>query len=283
MISRERLHSGFKSSGVIVALFLLLSACASSPDARVQRICPTCQPIELNLDASQPLVAYFRPSVNNNAKVLHIYLEGDGLPWRFNRPSTNPTSREMTALHLMQLDTAPSLYINRPCYGFHKPPPGCRADDWTFGRYSENIVSQMNTAIDQLKPTDEWQLVILGYSGGGTLAMLLAAHRNDVRGVITVAANLDHQSWSDHHGYLPLHNSLNAAHQRVLPDEVFRWHLAGGKDNQVPARLIHAVVNKDPYARFLLYADFDHACCWQDIWKALLNSISQERASTGTK
>lgn len=189
----------------------------------------------------------------------------------------------MTALHLMQLDTAPSLYLNRPCYGLSEPPSACHLDDWTFGRYSEGVVYQMNAAIDEFSETGQLPLVLIGYSGGGTLAMLLAARRTDVIGVITIAANLDHQSWTDRHGYLPLHNSLNASQMAPLPPNVFRWHLAGGKDAQVPADLVYTTAAKDPDARYLLYPDFDHACCWSDIWPELLDRLLQLRASTGTK
>jgi len=272
---------GFKFAA---ALFLLLAGCTTSPTARVQRICAACQIIELNRDSAPPLLAYYRPAKNqNNDTTLHIYLDGDGLPWQFNRPGANPTSRKMTALHLMQLEGVSSLYLSRPCYGYRKPPTTCVPEDWTSGRYSEDIVSKMDRAIDQFKSEADLSLILIGYSGGGTLAMLLAARRADVAGVVTVAANLDHQAWSDHHGYLPLHNSLNAAKQPNLPADIFRWHLGGGKDIQVPADLINAAASRDPYARYLHYPEFDHTCCWADIWHTLLKDIYQLRASTGTK
>lgn len=273
----------FNRYTLVPALILLLAGCASSPHTRVRQICPACELVELNRDTDLPLTAYYRPAVGRNGDALHVYLEGDGVPWQFNRPTTNPTSRKMAALRLMQLDMAQSLYLNRPCYGFGKPPPACHPDDWTFGRYSENVVSQLNTAIDEFTSTKNPPLILFGYSGGGTLAMLLAARRTDVTGIVTIAANLDHQSWSDHHGYLPLHNSLNAARQPILPPHVFRWHLAGEKDTQVPADLIQATVKEDPHADYLPYPDFNHKCCWHDIWPTLLDRIAQRRAATGTK
>ncbi len=278
----SKVRSDLKSILLAPTLFLVLLACAS-PHTRITRICSDCELIELNRDSAIPLTAYYRPPADGKHDVLHIYLEGDGVPWQFNRPARNPVSRRMTALRLMQMDKAASLYLNRPCYGQSEPPPACRPDDWTFGRYSDDVVSKMNRALDEFSETGHLPLVLIGYSGGGTLAMLLAARRTDVIGVITIAANLDHQSWTGRHGYLPLHNSLNASKIAPLPAHIFRWHLAGGKDIQVPADLVYATASTDRDARYLYYPDFDHTCCWSDIWPELLRSLPQLRASTGTK
>src|SRR5690606_13018967 len=150
---------GFKFAA---ALFLLLAGCTTSPTARVQRICAACQIIELNRDSAPPLLAYYRPAKNqNNDTTLHIYLDGDGLTWQFNRPGANPTSRKMTALHLMQLEGVSSLYLSRPCYGYRKPPTTCVPEDWTSGRYSEDIVSKMDRAIDQFKSEADLSLILI--------------------------------------------------------------------------------------------------------------------------
>ena len=54
-------------------------------------------------------------------------------------------------------------------------------------------------------------LVLIGYSGGGVLAMLLAEQFPATQAVVTVAGNLDTDAWAIEHGYSPLRGSLNPA------------------------------------------------------------------------
>jgi len=123
---------------------------------------------------------------------LHIYLDGDGTPWRLWGPATDPTPRNPLVLRLMALDPDPSLYLGRPCYlGLSEMPP-CASALWTAERYSETLVASMATALRHvLLGTDFDRLVWIGYSGGGTLAMLLAPRFDRTTDVVTVTANLD--------------------------------------------------------------------------------------------
>lgn len=152
----------------------------------------------------------------------------------------------------------------------------CHPGLWTDGRYSEPVVTAMNRALDaiQMRAHAE-QLVLVGYSGGGTLAMLLAQRRTDVVAVVTLAANLDHAAWTDHFGHLPLANSLNAA-TVTLPAHVLRWHFAAEQDRQVPAPLIESVAAGDPYARVETLKGFTHGCCWMHIWPRVLQELDDQ-------
>jgi pimeloyl-ACP methyl ester carboxylesterase len=65
------------------------------------------------------------------------------------------------------------------------------------------------------------RVVWLGYSGGGVLAMLLAARVPETIGVVTIAANLDVQAWAAQQGGSPLIGSLDPAREPPLPAHVF--------------------------------------------------------------
>jgi hypothetical protein len=75
---------------------------------------------------------------------LHVYLEGDGMPWVNHQwVASDPTSREPLMLRLMAIDTAPSLYLGRPCYHGYSSTPPCTPGLWTDARYSENVIAGM--------------------------------------------------------------------------------------------------------------------------------------------
>ena len=73
-------------------------------------------------------------------------------------------------------------------------------------------------------------VVLIGYSGGGVLAVLIAPQ---VPGsaVVTIAANLDVEAWARWHQYTPLSGSLNPATQPPL-DALHEWHLVGDRDHR---------------------------------------------------
>ena len=156
---------------------LACCACAIRPQEKISAICNDCEQRLLNTSGSYPLSAYLRNmSSTDQHSLVHVYLEGDGRPWiRGKIPASNPTSRELTALRLMMLDQQPSVYLNRPCYGLNSMPTNCGNHLWTADRYSNDVIAVLNQALDQLqrdRMIQKWLLI--GHSGGGSVAMLLA-------------------------------------------------------------------------------------------------------------
>lgn len=219
------------------------------------------------------------------ASILHVYIEGDGRAFLTRtRPSADPTPRQPVALELALRDPAPSVvYLARPCqYLPSERRHGCSSQYWTTARYADPIVCAMNHAIDTVvKRAGASAVGLVGYSGGGTVAALIAARRNDVAWLVTVAANLDHAAWTGAHGVTPLAGSLNpvdfAERLRDLP----QLHLRGGRDGIVPASVTESYLAKlghPPAARVETYADFDHDCCWPEIWPRPLSRLPSAAA-----
>ncbi len=215
----------------------------------------------------------------NNAQskgdVLHVYLDGDGTPWVNNRwVSEDPTPKNPMLLRLMSLDPAPTAYLGRPCYhGFSDTVP-CEPSLWTDKRYSTIVVKTMAVALEQiLKLVRTKTVVLIGYSGGGTLAMLLAPQIQNLGGIVTIAGNLDIETWSSLHSYAPLLGSMNPAQQHPLDPKLFQLHLAGGKDQNVPVNLIQPTVFLQYSAELIVIPEFDHICCWEKIWPSVLKTI----------
>src|SRR5712692_3248183 len=161
----------------------------------------------------------------DGGRVLHVYLDGDGTPSERGRPAADPTPRDPLVLRLMALDPAPSAYLGRPCYHGLAATPPCAPALWTDARYSDAVVVSLAAAARRLLAmTGHTEIVWLGYSGGGTLAMLLAARMAETASVVTVAANLDVDGWADLHGYSRLAGSLSPARRPPLPPRIYQRH-----------------------------------------------------------
>jgi hypothetical protein len=212
------------------------------------------------------------PVCFDSARGIHIYLEGDGRPWETRyRIAHDPTPRNPLALKLMVRDPAPVVYVGRPCYQGLAHPEGCRRELWTRDRYSPEVVQSMVSAIDHaLPPLERPPITLIGYSGGGVLAMLIAERLDGVERVITVAANLDIDAWADHHDYSRLTGSLNPARQGPLDPRIRQIHLSGERDRQVPPWTIERFRGVNPGATFKSLPGFGHRCCWIDQWPEIL-------------
>jgi len=115
---------------------------------------------------------------------LVVYLEGDGFAYvRPARPSRDPTPADPVALRLALAHprtVAPVnvAWLGRPCQ--YVTSPRCTSAYWTDRLYSPEILDGIDAAIDQLKNhAHAGELVLVGYSGGGAIAVLLAARRHD--------------------------------------------------------------------------------------------------------
>jgi len=211
--------------------------------------------------------------------ILHVYLGGDGTPWIAGRwIAADPTPRTPLALDLMAKDGAPAIFLGRPCYQGMAEDSGCEVSLWTSARYSSQVVDSMAAALRYLLQRDSYsRLVLIGYSGGGALAMLLAHRFTETVAVITVAGNLDPDAWATLHGYRPLDDSLNPRDLPPLPDSVAQYHLVGELDRNTPAWLLEAALEKQPQAHIVVWKGFDHACCWEGIWQDVLSCVGEGR------
>lgn len=208
-------------------------------------------------------------------RLLSVYIEGDGRAWRRrNRPSADPTPRHALALTLALHDPRPAvLYLARPCQFQPAPLPAtCNVSVWTSHRYSEAVIAAMNAAITEAAAGFD-KVALVGYSGGGSVATLIAARRSDVAFLITVAANLDHARWTELHHVAPLSGSLNAADVARDVQRIPQVHYLGGKDDVVTGRVVEsfaARMTDRSQTRIRSEPSFDHECCWADAWPRLL-------------
>ena len=205
-------------------------------------------------------------------RLLHVYIEGDGRPWR-NRHTValDPTPKNLLMLKLMATDPAASIYLGRPCY-FNLDDPNCTAEWWTDKRYSHAVVASLNQVIQQY--ADDYDgIMLFGHSGGGTLAMLLAAVRSDVVALVTLAGNLDIDAWARQHRYSYLRGSMNPATQPILNRSIAQYHYLGALDKNITAEMLRPVLRHQHAAPLFLIVAVDHSCCWQQLWPEALQRL----------
>ncbi|OHC70028.1 MAG: hypothetical protein A2045_13345 [Rhodocyclales bacterium GWA2_65_20] len=214
------------------------------------------------------------------AATLTIYIEGDGAAWPTPyHPPRDPTPLRPVALALAAADPAPAVaYLARPCqYLDAAGLARCSSDYWTGRRFAAEVVDACDAAVGQLKKTYGARTIrLVGYSGGGVIAALLAARRDDVDALVTVAAPLALAEWAAWHGVSPLPGSLDpSAVDARLPPGV---HFVGGDDKTVPAAIVERFV-RTRGGRVEAVSGFDHECCWAREWAALLRrTLVQEKS-----
>jgi predicted esterase len=215
---------------------------------------------------------------------IHVYIEGDGNSWVTKyQLSDNPTPRQPMALRLALLDPHPNvIYLARACQ--YTPPelnPSCTDQYWSSHRYAAEVIKAMNDVLSQIKTkTKNTEFVLIGFSGGASVAALLASQRSDVRGLITVAGDLDHERLNQHHRTTPLKGSLNpfaiAPKLKTLPQD----HWSGTKDKVVPVwiaeQFVQKVNNPDCAASHTL-KNATHHRKWEDNWSKILQQYFSKR------
>jgi len=223
--------------------------------------------------AGQPYAhVVYAPASRGPVPLLHVYLDGDGTPWRRGRPEPDPTPREPLVLELMARDPGAARYLGRPCYHGLGARPPCVPRDWNEGRYAPAVVASLAAAVRALAAeAGASRVALLGHSGGGTLAMLVAPRVPEVVAVVTVAANLDVEAWAVAQAIPPLSGSLDPARLGPLPTGIVQRHYAGGRDRVVPP----ALLARAPIApgSLRVVAEFDHACCWRERWAEILAEL----------
>ncbi|WP_050462665.1 alpha/beta hydrolase [Herbaspirillum autotrophicum] len=220
------------------------------------------------------LTAFYR--LPHPDQPLTIYIEGDGLAWRSrSEPSDDPTPRQMTGLTLAAADPGSNvIYLARPCqFTPMAANPRCQVDYWTGKRFSEEVVASMNLAVSHFARQAPGQAIHLaGYSGGGAVAVLIAARRNDIASLRTVAGNLDHAAVNRLHRVSHMPASLNPINYAQQVANIPQLHFSGSDDKVVPAAIARdfAVAAAGNCTRTRVVPGLTHTGDWAAQWPALL-------------
>lgn len=259
---------------------LALAGCASPRHAEAPKLAEAAG-WRWRIMAAGPFDLAVASSRRGGGDTLTAYIEGDGLAYvRPHRPALDPTPTDPVALRLALADpgTGPVAWIARPCqYTLPAHERGCRSALWLDRRYAPEVLDGVGAALDALeRESGARHLVLVGYSGGGALAVLLAARRRDVTRIVTVAADLDLAYWVRRDGLSPLSGSLDPADAAPRVKDIPQVHFAGGDDHVVGADVTRAYLARLPPgapARLIVVPGFTHACCWARDWPSLMAQV----------
>ncbi len=262
---------------VFALLALLLPAGCASPRDNADSLAARHHLTAEIVDGGPFDLYTLAPRSYDPGQALSVYIEGDGFAfinrWRL---SDDPTPHHPIGLELAAADGGANVvYVARPCQyvtGAHRR--GCHPAYWSIARTADEVIAATNTVIDHLLAASGARKVRLtGYSGGGAVALLVAARRSDVVGVVTVAGVLDTDAWTRLDDMAPLALSLNPAAAADRLALVPQFHWIGAEDDVVPAAVARSYADHFPAGQrphLEVVNGQRHDCCWVDLWPALL-------------
>lgn len=268
-------RGGFRSSALFLLFATLQSGCAlveETPDELAQHT---------NLLPGQISTAHFtlytleRPQSDWSS--ARVYIEGDGRPWVGGGYliSLDPTPRRALALKWMTQDEKGQLYLGRPCYFGHAKDPGCTPDLWTSGRYSNAVIEAMAQALKIWLVTHPHRtLTLVGYSGGGVIALLLAERVAEVNRVVAVAAPIDIDIWTRLHDYTPLRESINPAHYSNWRSGVERILVFDTDDHNVPPATFSEFARRLPNSKVIQIPGGGHTPFEDSGWAKFIDGLA---------
>ncbi len=208
--------------------------------------------------------------ISNQHKPYVFYIEGDGAAFSGRyRISHNPTPRRQMFIDLAAMDDRPNVvYIARPCqYTPMTLNPTCKMQYWTDKRMSDDSVKSINEVINKINNKHKFSL--MGFSGGGGIAVLIAARNNMVKDITTIAANLDHVAFTTLHNVTPMIGSLNPIDYTEQIKNIPQLHISGGKDTIIPPFIADKFVQKSSSncVKQKIYENISHTNGWKRVWE----------------
>jgi len=270
-------------AGILIVLMFLATGCAhQDPRISASMLANRAGFTVSNLQTKSFLLRALSKTYPS-AKVLRVYIEGDGFAWvTRSQPSMDPTPRNPVGLRLAAADPSPNvLYLARPCQYIGPPlPKECSVTWWTDKRFSQPVVAAMDEALSQVvSRMPGVALELVGYSGGATIAAQLAARRQDVRSLRTVAGNLDVAFVNQIHNVSAMSEAASAIDVAPQLASLPQIHFSGAQDSTVPVSVAerYQKITGTRCSKVEQVAGMRHGSDWAALWPRLLESVPKCR------
>ena len=274
------LNNFFKYYTIILTIALLSSGCVSklSPKVRQQTADTVAQAGNLVQQKIATddflLTTYQRFDATADNKQMVVYIEGDGMAWiSRDQLSSNPTPVQPIALKLASIDTnANVLYVARPCqYLWPQKMNRCSSRYWSDKRGSEEVISSINQAISIVKQKQNISSIrLIGYSGGGGIAALIADRRADVSEFVSVSGNLNYKLFTQTHNLSPMNGSIDPITVANQIGSIPQIHYVGADDKIIPKQIALSFSDK---VKVINNVSHDN---WPDKWAQILKTVNHD-------
>lgn len=258
----------------------LLSGCASHPVMKDDTVKRTAMPVFM-LERDIPghlFMIESRERVYQKYQSATIYIEGDGRAYLDEQSvSDDPTPEDPVALRLAARDASPNvIWLARPCQynkGWRNGKT-CPSEYWTSKRFAPEVINDYEIALDNIKARygiPSFNLV--GYDGGAAIATILAAKRQDILSLRTVAGNLDPKTTAVLHNVAYSEDSLTPVDFAPGIATVPQRHFLGKMDRVTPPAVYNSFAQNVANGSCMnasLIDNADHVLGWVEQWKVLL-------------
>jgi dienelactone hydrolase len=264
---------------LLIAAIVVAGGCASiDPGAHADDIAQQAGFRRETVPTQEFLLTAFS-RIDGNGEILDVYIEGDGFAWRDRAtPSTDPTPHEAMGLRLAAADPSPNVvYLARPCqFTPHAMDPHCATRYWTDKRFAPEVITSIAEALDVFAARlPQAKINLIGYSGGGAVAVLLAAQRpGSIASIRTIGGNLDHGAVNRLHKVSEMPDSLNPIDVAGAVTAIPQTHFSGGEDAIVPPAIATRFrqASGGECVKAVVVPGMTHTGNWAAIWPRLLAS-----------
>lgn len=265
----------------LLAVILALGGCSSKldPEARwtTARTTAASGSLQPRVYEAHPFALQAYEKVGQPGQPVTIYIEGDGLSWiSRGQPSGDPTPLNPLTLSLAALDPGSNvIYLARPCQ--YVRGPSCEIDYWTGKRYAPEVIDSFNQALDQMKL--QFQVPgfhLVGYSGGGGIAAILAGKRSDVLSLRTIAGNVDIGVFTSENDLTPMYGSINPASLAPKAAHIPQIHFVGSDDSLIERSNAQSYIAQQTFgtcARIEMVEGASHKEGWVERWSSLVQHM----------
>ena len=259
----------------------LLAACAAKPwqtPSNLVQSTEQADPFRLSLWQSATAAP--------DRQILTLIIEGDGRAFtRSGRISPDPTPHKPLAPQLVE-HIPGAIAIARPCQFTEETGTPCRDKKyWSSHRWSAEVIDAYDRLIDRLKQRYHARHIeLIGFSGGAAIAVLVAARRDDVSGITTLAGNLDTDGVNAWHKVTATPQSLNPIHVAKQIAHIPQRHMIGTDDRIIPDSIARNFIRAQgqPHCAGLHRLPIGHdATAWVKSWNDIKRIGYPCQAATG--
>ena len=211
---------------------------------------------------------YFRlaswQKISDKSSPFKIYIEGDGAAFRSSGiASSNPTPKGILLREIAFGDKNENvIYLARPCQFVDDIK--CETKYWSLARFSPEVVVSTYYAIKNIAKNND--ITLVGFSGGAQISGLVAVKYNDlkIKKLITIAGNLDVETWINHHNVTPLYLSETLTPYKAEYKKFPQIHYVGTKDTIIPHNITKNFIGDEN--KIITIDSASHTKGWNSIY-----------------